>query len=441
MDFIEQKWETINKLFRSFGGVFEARKGKHSKCPRCKGSGLLITFGQSCWEQGHVPNEPCWFCEGVGVLPVVGLKGFILARASSHINTHDLMLQPLSPLSLETSLVKYIGTRCKIITYKPVEQECMAFSFVAKTLPWLADFEREAELNNADLLPNCVLCGTQDSLSSSAQVKNEISFPTEWPSVIDSSQMPYKSRHANLNFITQELEALDISKPYTDIEPLSFTASLQEIKCSLEHRQSNRGKIAGQLEEELDESKCLDSTSSVGRIPALNVFLIVSALKLAIQGKGLFQPRTCPSNDAIFSESGIRASSEFDVELPTVRQAKIHKKARRGRNRIREKAQKEANESAQRILKHLTPRATRMSIAPPNEIPEGVWSIVSTVGNEATEINVSSETSKRLPLFRFQHAQSIMDRVYAYNNLWMKSFNFQKDTGLTFTKPARTLKN
>jgi len=92
-------------------------------------------------------------------------------------------------------------------------------------------------------------------------------------------------------------------------------------------------------------------------------------------------------------------------------------------------------------LKHLTPRATSMSIAPPNEIPEGVWSIVSTGENEAMEIHVKSETSRRLPLFRFQHAQSIMDRVYAYNNLWMKSFHFQKDTGLMFTEPARTLKN
>lgn len=437
MEFIEQKWETVNKLFRSFRAVFEAKKGKHSKCPRCKGSGLLSTIGQSCWEQGHVPNEPCWFCEGVGVLPIVGLKGFILARASSHINTHDLMVQSLSPSSLETSLVS-IGTRCKIMTYKPVEEECMTFSFVAKTLPWLADFEREAELNNADFLPNHVLCGTQDSLSSSAQVKNKILFSTEWPSVIDSSQMPDKSHHANLNSITQE--ALDISKPYTDIQPQPFTASLLEIKCSLKHRQSNKGKIVGQVEEELDESKCLHSTSSVGRIPALNVFLIVSALKLAIQGKGLCQP-TCPYNDSIFTESGIRASIQFDVELPTFRHAKIHKKARRGRNRIREKAQKEANESAQRILKHLTPRETNMSITPPNEIPEGVWSIVSTAENEAKEIHVRSQTSKRLPLFRFQHAQSIMDRVYAYNNLWMKSFHFQKDTGLTFTKPARTLKN
>ena len=71
-------------------------------------------------------------------------------------------------------------------------------------------------------------------------------------------------------------------------------------------------------------------TSSDGCIPALNVFLIVSALKLAIQGKGLFQPRTCPSNNAIFSESGIRASNEFDVEFPAIRHDKIHKKARIG---------------------------------------------------------------------------------------------------------------
>lgn len=438
MELIEQKWETVNKLFRNLGTAFEAKKGKHSKCPRCKGSGLLIAIGQSCWEQGHVPNEPCWFCEGVGVLPIVGLKGFILARASSHINTHDLMVQPLSPLSMETSVVEYMGTKCKIITYKPVEEECLTFSFAARNLPWLADFEKEAELNNADLLPNNVLCATQDSFSNSIQVKNETLFSTEWPSVIDSSQIPDTSHHANLNFVT---EALDISKPYTDIQPQPFTASLLEKKCSLKHRQSNKGKIVDQLGEELDESKCLHSTSNVGCTPALNVFLVVSALKLAIQGKGLCQPTTCRYNDSIFTESGIRASIQFDVELPTIRHVKIQRKSRKVRNRIREKAQKEANESAQRILKHLTPRATSMSIAPPNEIPEGVWSIVSTGENEAMQIHVRSETSRRLPLFRFQHAQSIMDRVYAYNNLWMKSFHFQKDTGLMFTEPARTLKN
>jgi len=70
-------------------------------------------------------------------------------------------------------------------------------------------------------------------------------------------------------------------------------------------------------------------TSSDGCIPALNVFLIVSALKLAIQGKGLFQPRTCPSNNTIFSESRIRTSKEFDVEFPAIRHAKIHKKSKK----------------------------------------------------------------------------------------------------------------
>ena len=126
----------------------------------------------------------------------------LVSKASYWLGQPPILTQPLSPLSLETSLVKYIGMRCKIRTYKPIEQECMDFSFVAKNLPWLADFEREAELNNAYLLPNYVLCGTQDILSSSAQVKNEISFPTEWPFVIDSFELPYKSHNANLNFTT-----------------------------------------------------------------------------------------------------------------------------------------------------------------------------------------------------------------------------------------------
>ena len=81
----------------------------------CKGSGLMITTG------GHASNMPCWFCEGVGILPIVGLEGFLLARASSQVKTCDLMAHSLSRISLEPSIVSLRRKKCKIIRYKPIQ--------------------------------------------------------------------------------------------------------------------------------------------------------------------------------------------------------------------------------------------------------------------------------------------------------------------------------
>ncbi|KAH9295180.1 hypothetical protein KI387_038768, partial [Taxus chinensis] len=423
--------KTVDKFLSSFRAVFEVRKEKHSRCPKCKGSGLMIIAG------GHASNEPCWFCEGVGIMPIIGLEGFFLVKASSQINTRDLMVHSLSPVPCEQSLINHTGTRCKITRYKPAVQICNFLPQVAETPPSLTDLEREAHLINADLLSNHALCGTLNSSCNLTQVKNEIAFPSKYTSVIDSSKIS-KTHNGILKFIR---EVLDISKASIEVQPKECPAYSLVTQCSHKHSQSNKSTKVGQVEKGFDDSKRTHFMLGFGSISSLDVFLIVSALKFALQKK-----RSClwtsPFNHSILTGSGTRAHIHFGMALPTVRHAKMNRNSRRGRNCIREKAQKEANENARRILQSLTPRTSNMFNAPPNEtpppneIPGGVLSVTSAKEDRATDIHIRSENLKRLLFSKFQNERSILERTTSKNQ-WMKNFSFEllKEKGLSFTNP------
>ncbi|XP_057873934.1 uncharacterized protein LOC131079905 isoform X2 [Cryptomeria japonica] len=370
-------------------------------------------------------------------MPIIGLEGFLLARASSQVKTCDLMAHSLSPVSLEQSVVNHGGTRCNIMRYKPATQICQFSPQVAETL-WLADLESKAQLN---LLSNHALCGTVDGLSTQTSVKNERSLPTECTPVIDSSQA-FKSHNDILNSIKPE--ALDISKSFIEVQPKECPADSVVKRYSHNHKQSNESRKVGQMKG-FNDSKYPYFAHSFASILSLNLFLTVSALKFPSQKKR-FCLRTSPINDSILTGSGTRAHLHFGLALPTVRHTKIGKRSRRVRNHIREKAQKEANENARRILQSLIPRTSDMftapadEVLPPNVIP-GVLSVISTKVDGTRDIHVRSESPKRLPFFKFQHDRSIIDGRDS-KNLWMKNFSFEllKEKGLSLTNPVRALK-
>lgn len=430
MEFIEEKCKAVDKFLSS---VFQGQNGKHSKCPTCKGSGLMITTG------GHASNMPCWFCEGVGILPIVGLEGFLLARASSQVKTCDLMAHSLSPVSLEPSIVSLRGTKCKIIRYKPTIQICKFLPLVPETL-WLDAVENKVQLN---LVSNRALCGTVDGLSNQAPVENEIgSFPAECTTVIDSSQA-FKSHNGILK--SSKPEALAVSNSFIEVQLKEHPADMVVIQCSHKHKQSNGSTKADQTNG-FNDTKYPYFAHSFASILSLNLFLMISALKLPAQKK-----RSClqtnPFEESILTGSGTRAHLHFGLTLPTIRHTKIGKRPRRVRNHIREKAQKEANENARRILQSLTPRTSCIFTAPadeslpPNGIPDkDVLSVISTKVDGTTDIHVRSETSKRFPV-KFQHDRSIRGELDS-KNLWMKNFIFEllKGQVLSLTHPVRALK-
>lgn len=64
------QFEAARALVTNFTDIFGKGDGVRSKCPRCKGSGLLM--GQSLWEWGQSSssNAPCWFCDGYVFIPI-----------------------------------------------------------------------------------------------------------------------------------------------------------------------------------------------------------------------------------------------------------------------------------------------------------------------------------------------------------------------------------
>lgn len=59
------------------------------------------------------------FCGRVGVMPVIGLNGFMLGRCKPIINTKNSNPLPKSPMNMQLYLGKFPGTKCKVKTYKP----------------------------------------------------------------------------------------------------------------------------------------------------------------------------------------------------------------------------------------------------------------------------------------------------------------------------------
>ncbi|CAK9881568.1 unnamed protein product [Sphagnum jensenii] len=71
--------ETSLTFLRNVREIFAKADGRTSNCPRCQGSGLLTNrSGWGCGQVLPIGNDFCWFCEGIGVIQIIGLSGFML---------------------------------------------------------------------------------------------------------------------------------------------------------------------------------------------------------------------------------------------------------------------------------------------------------------------------------------------------------------------------
>uniref|UniRef100_A0A7I4CSH3 Uncharacterized protein n=1 Tax=Physcomitrium patens TaxID=3218 RepID=A0A7I4CSH3_PHYPA len=107
---------TILESARSFANnvteIFRKTDCKRSKCPRCKGSGLHMDLFT---EKSPYSNEPCWFCEGMGVMSVAGTDGYMLGRSNPVLNTRCFEM----PANLHLYNGKYPSSKTKLVAYKP----------------------------------------------------------------------------------------------------------------------------------------------------------------------------------------------------------------------------------------------------------------------------------------------------------------------------------
>jgi hypothetical protein len=59
------------------------------------------------------------FCGRVGVMPVIGLNGFMFGPSKSIVNTRNVNPLPELPMKMQLYLGKYPETKCAVKTYKP----------------------------------------------------------------------------------------------------------------------------------------------------------------------------------------------------------------------------------------------------------------------------------------------------------------------------------
>ncbi|XP_024520444.1 uncharacterized protein LOC112342605 [Selaginella moellendorffii] len=128
-------------LVRNVAVALEKPNKERSKCPRCKGSGFLAQRAPWDWSRGTVSNDPCWFCEGIGVMPVAGLTGFLLARASPAFHTRDIKAPSQLPIKVQLYLGKYPGTRPKFSTHKVCDNPKALLHDFSRVPDWLCGEE------------------------------------------------------------------------------------------------------------------------------------------------------------------------------------------------------------------------------------------------------------------------------------------------------------
>ncbi|KAG6554908.1 hypothetical protein Mapa_003492 [Marchantia paleacea] len=135
---------------RDVTSLFEKADGERRNCPRCRGSGLLNPKRLWDWSRKSVGNKPCWFCEGVGVMPLFGLNGFMLGRASAAISTEKLRETVAPPVQSHLYLGKYPCTRTKFGSYNP-KQDLSSLLHKPNYVPiWTTEAAEEFALQTLD---------------------------------------------------------------------------------------------------------------------------------------------------------------------------------------------------------------------------------------------------------------------------------------------------
>lgn len=105
--------ESGQVVMRKVVAGLEKEEGKRSPCHGCRGSGQLCHKGQM---QPSDKDPPCWFCLGIGLLPVTDLQGFLIAHNPPLFRTTDEQYYKAPPVRIRLYLAKYPGAQCKLTT-------------------------------------------------------------------------------------------------------------------------------------------------------------------------------------------------------------------------------------------------------------------------------------------------------------------------------------
>eukprot|EP00246_Nothoceros_aenigmaticus_P005749 TRINITY_DN18044_c0_g1_i1.p1 TRINITY_DN18044_c0_g1~~TRINITY_DN18044_c0_g1_i1.p1 ORF type:complete len:431 (-),score=39.70 TRINITY_DN18044_c0_g1_i1:321-1613(-) len=341
------QFERAQTWVKKVTGLWGKVDGERTRCPRCKGSGLNTPKAAFGWRQAAQSDEACWFCEGVGVMPIAGLNGLMLARCDPVLSTRDFKRRPPLPIMLQLYLGKFPGTRCKTGFYKP-GLDCTEWLYDPSKPPAWSKFGTDGCVSSqagpkvAKIIPNDRASLQQREL------------PGSTPKVASSPRVPILSRTSRPQWSAGR-------------SPRSWkTSSRPHSGFSHQpHTTASRSPRTPSGPQSMSNLRRTASPNDAANSGLKREFL---SPRSASQRKVGSYRYDSPCRDS-FVETGSPVRS-----TPLISSPRSAKSPRKERNRIREKAEKEAMERARRIQRRpLIHRAPNSFAKPEDRSQEGKW--------------------------------------------------------------------
>lgn len=224
-------------------------------------------------------------CGRIGVMPVIGLNGFMLGRCKPVINTKNPNPLPKLPMKMQLYLGKFPETKCKVKTYRPSMNLTDLFYDSNRFPSWMNVAGRES---------NSASSGDSSSLLTSARTK---------------SSEPLKQLVTQTGNSTSQIQA-----------PM-FSRNLRQLNSSTIRTSPRRPRVAPRR-------------SSGG--------LFVAVRKTVSTSLSASPPKVHSSSKYGVLADSISGASKNTRKSPLLRTPKSSRFPRGERNRVREEAEKEA---------------------------------------------------------------------------------------------------
>ncbi|XP_058079139.1 uncharacterized protein LOC131227370 isoform X2 [Magnolia sinica] len=133
----------VGNIYRVLESALREQMDGFIKCPACNGSGMTSNATDLLSKNCHSLNgRPCWFCEGHGVLPLTGLRGFVVVRTASYSQTHNWPPTRTDGFSSIVSFSKSCIHKihdCTSIKFRPCLGAKWYLFSISEHPSWLAD--------------------------------------------------------------------------------------------------------------------------------------------------------------------------------------------------------------------------------------------------------------------------------------------------------------
>nr|PNR55960.1 hypothetical protein PHYPA_006857 [Physcomitrium patens] len=345
--------ESARLLAENAAEAFGKADGEPSKCPRCKGSGLhMEPSTKNSHSTSTNSNNPCWFCEGMGVMAVASTDGYMLGRSNSLLNTGRFEKHLGMPVSFHLYSGKFPEAKTKLVSYKPSKHILQELQEPLSTPALHRDLPRNAASSSSSF--------SETQTSDSAEF-NEFSSWT-FMSLKHLGEQHRHNFHARLSAPFANSKAAAVTRPSLSVKPTAAvpgdsSALMLQISSKTQRRGSDpKTKNFQILSKDALDSESLQKNDFPSRRASRR-------LRENAWDTSLRKP-TLPPHSDLDSGAGsiLREGKGGEDAKCTTRWSRHSRLQRKPRNRVREEVEKEI---VVRTLRAQHSLATRKLLTPP----------------------------------------------------------------------------